>query len=85
MTGAGRGGASADPTYAEHDHHAAEDDTPAQLENFVEDRKQALVNIETRYRSALSFTLGYGWFFGAGPHNLYRDRDFAQAFVKYQF
>ncbi|MFA5940716.1 MAG: DUF1302 family protein [Sinimarinibacterium sp.] len=58
---------------------------PGPAENFVEERKQALVNIETRYRSALSFTVGYGWFFGAGPHNLYRDRDFAQAFVKYQF
>ncbi|MEQ1440026.1 DUF1302 family protein [Fontimonas sp. SYSU GA230001] len=58
---------------------------PGPAENFVEGRKQALFNLETRYRSSLSLTLGYGWFFGAGPHNLYRDRDFAQAFVKYQF
>jgi hypothetical protein len=58
---------------------------PGPAENFVERRKQALVNIETRYRSALSLTLGYGWHFGGGPYNLYRDRDYAQAFVKYQF
>ncbi|MES0872970.1 DUF1302 domain-containing protein [Sinimarinibacterium thermocellulolyticum] len=58
---------------------------PGPAENFVQGRKQALVNIETRYRSALSLTLGYGWFFGGGAYNLYRDRDYAQAFVKYQF
>jgi hypothetical protein len=58
---------------------------PGPAENFVEGRKQALVNIETRYRSALSLTLGYGWYFGGGAYNLYRDRDYAQAFVKYQF
>jgi hypothetical protein len=58
---------------------------PGPAENFVEGRKQALVNIETRYRSALSLTLGYGWYFGGGPYNLYRDRDYAQAFIKYQF
>lgn len=58
---------------------------PGPGENFVEGRKQALLNIETRYRSALSLTLGYGWFVGGGENNLYSDRDFAQAFVKYQF
>ena len=48
-------------------------------------RKSVLANFETRYKEALSFTVGYGWFFGGGNNNLYRDRDFAQAYVKYQF
>lgn len=58
---------------------------PGPAENFVKGRKQALLNLETRYKSDLSFTIGYSWYFGGGPYNLYRDRDFAQAFVKYQF
>ncbi|MFP5305647.1 MAG: DUF1302 family protein [Gammaproteobacteria bacterium] len=65
--------------------HDVKGTAPGPAENFVEDRKQALVNVETRYRSALSLTLGYGWWFGGGATNLYRDRDFAQAFLKYQF
>jgi len=58
---------------------------PGPAENFVKGRKQALVNLETRYKEAISFTVGYGWFFGGGNNNLYADRDFAQAYVKYQF
>ncbi|TJY61012.1 DUF1302 domain-containing protein [Sinimarinibacterium sp. CAU 1509] len=58
---------------------------PGPAENFVEGRKQAYLTIETRYKSALSFTVGYAWFFGGGANNLYSDRDFAQALVKYQF
>lgn len=58
---------------------------PGPAENFVKGRKQALLNIETRYKSDLSFTIGYSWFFGGGDNNLYRDRDFAQAFLRYQF
>lgn len=53
--------------------------------NFVEGRKQADALVEARYRDSLSFTLGYTWFFGAGMANLMRDRDYAQAFVRYQF
>jgi len=58
---------------------------PGPAENFVKGRKSVLANVETRYKEAISFTLGYGWFTGGGDNNLYRDRDFAQAFVKYQF
>ena len=58
---------------------------PGPAENFVKGRKSVLANFETRYKEALSFTVGYGWFFGGGNNNLYRDRDFAQAYVKYQF
>ncbi|AXQ29766.1 DUF1302 family protein [Solimonas sp. K1W22B-7] len=58
---------------------------PGPAENFVQGRKQVLANLETRYKEAISFTVGYGWFFGGGNNNLYSDRDFAQAFVRYQF
>lgn len=54
--------------------------------NFVEGRKTATLNIETRYKSALSIVPGYTWFTGGKDGaNLYKDRDFAQIYVKYQF
>lgn len=65
--------------------HDVKGTSPGPAENFVEGRRNALLNVEVRYKSALSFTLGYTWFTGAGAQNLYRDRDFAQAFMRYQF
>lgn len=65
--------------------HDVNGTAPGPAENFVEDRKQAQTLIETRYRDSLSFSVGYSWFWGAGYTNLYRDRDFAQAFIRYQF
>ncbi|HEX4895011.1 MAG TPA: DUF1302 family protein [Solimonas sp.] len=65
--------------------HDVNGTAPGPAENFVDGRKQALVNLETRYKSDLSFTVGYAWFTGGGASNLYRDRDFAQAYLKYQF
>lgn len=59
--------------------------SPGPAENFVEGRKSVVANIETRYKSFLSLTLGYTWYFGGGENNLLRDRDFAQAFVRVQF
>jgi len=53
--------------------------------NFVEGRKQADLLLETRYRDALSFTIGYTWFSGGGRYNLLRDRDYLQFFARYQF
>ena len=54
--------------------------------NFVQGRKTATLNIEIRYKSALSIVPGYTWFSGgADGANLYKDRDFAQIYVKYQF
>jgi len=41
--------------------------------------------VETRYGSALSLGLGYSMFWGGGYTNVYRDRDSAQAFLRYQF
>lgn len=42
-------------------------------------------NIETRYKSDFSFTVGYNWFFGGKEQNLYRDRDNLQVFARYLF
>ncbi|MES2883446.1 MAG: DUF1302 family protein [Pseudomonadota bacterium] len=54
--------------------------------NFVEGRKTATLNIEARYKSALSIVPGYTWFTGgADGANVYKDRDFAQVYVRYQF
>ncbi|MBX6421792.1 MAG: DUF1302 domain-containing protein, partial [Nevskia sp.] len=46
--------------------------------NFVAGRKQVNTLVETRYKSALSFSLGYTWFWGGGAYNTLSDRDFAQ-------
>jgi hypothetical protein len=53
--------------------------------NFVAGRKELDSIIEVRYRSAFSVNLGYTWYWGGGVYNDLSDRDFAQAFVKYQF
>lgn len=58
---------------------------PGLATNFVEGRKNADLLIETRYKSAFSFNVGYTWFFGGGSANLNRDRDFARVYAKYQF
>ncbi|HUS23996.1 MAG TPA: DUF1302 domain-containing protein [Candidatus Binatia bacterium] len=58
---------------------------PGPGENFIEGRKSASVQIETRYHDAISLSVGYNWFWGAGTNNLLSDRDNAQIFAKYQF
>jgi hypothetical protein len=50
-----------------------------------EGHKNIFVQLETRYRSDMSFNVGYRWFTGAGERNLLRDRDTAFAFVRYRF
>ncbi|HKY91759.1 MAG TPA: DUF1302 family protein [Nevskiaceae bacterium] len=65
--------------------HDVKGNSPGPGENFIKDRRTMLVTVETRYKSSLSLTVGYQWFFGAGEQNLYRDKDFAQMYVKYQF
>ncbi|HVT34630.1 MAG TPA: DUF1302 family protein [Nevskiaceae bacterium] len=65
--------------------HDVQGTAPGPAENFVEGRKIIQTTLETRYKSDLSFTVGYTWYTGGGNHNLLRDRDFSQAFVKYQF
>lgn len=65
--------------------HDVNGTAPGIATNFVEGRKQADIQIETRYKSALSFNLGYSWFTGGGGAHLIRDRDAARVFLKYQF
>jgi hypothetical protein len=65
--------------------HDVNGTAPGPAENFVEDRKQAQAIIETRWRSATTIGLGYAWFWGGGYTNVYRDRDYAQAFLRFQF
>ncbi len=65
--------------------HDVQGTAPGPAENFVEDRKQVQAVVETRYRDALSVGVGYSFYWGGGYTNLYRDRDSAQAFVRYQF
>ncbi|HEX4871234.1 MAG TPA: DUF1302 family protein [Nevskiaceae bacterium] len=65
--------------------HDVNGTAPGPGENFVEGRKQAQITVEMRYYDSLSLNGGYAWFTGAGEANLYRDRDYAQFFLKYQF
>jgi len=65
--------------------HDVQGTSPGPAYNFVAGRKQLNVLIEARYRSALSFTVGYTWFWGGGVQNLLIDRDYLQAFAKYEF
>lgn len=53
--------------------------------NFVAGRKEMDTLVEIRYRGALSLNVGYTWYWGGGVYNDLSDRDFAQAFVKFQF
>ena len=58
---------------------------PGLATNFVEGRKLADVLLEVRYKSDLSFNVGYQAIFGGGKANLLRDRDSLRFFVRYQF
>ena len=65
--------------------HDVQGTSPGPQFNFVAGRKEADVLIETRYKSAFSVGTGYSWFWGGGDANLLSDRDYVQAYVKYQF
>ncbi|MGH8540066.1 MAG: DUF1302 family protein [Stenotrophobium sp.] len=65
-----------------HDVHG---NAPGPAENFLQGRKVADVLIETRYKSFLSWSVGYNWIFGAGDKNLLRDRASLRTYLKYQF
>jgi hypothetical protein len=65
--------------------HDVQGTSPGPQYNFIAGRKEADVLIETRYRSSFSVGTGYTWFWGGGDANLLSDRDYAQAYVKYQF
>lgn len=65
--------------------HDVKGTSPGPGGSFVQGRKQIDALIETRYKDALSLSLGYTWFTGAGRYNLMRDRDYVQVFARYQF
>lgn len=65
--------------------HDVKGTAPGPAENFVEGRKTIIALVETRYKSSLAWAAGYTWFTGGGVHNLLRDRDYAQTYIKYQF
>jgi hypothetical protein len=65
--------------------HNVRGTAPGLATNFIEGRKIADLGMEIRYKSAISFNLGYQWFTGGGDANLVADRDNARAYVKYQF
>lgn len=65
--------------------HDVYGNSPGPGENFIKDRRSLLTLVEMRYKSYLSINVGYQLFMGAGGQNLYRDKDFAQFYVRYQF
>ncbi|MEQ1440157.1 DUF1302 family protein [Fontimonas sp. SYSU GA230001] len=65
--------------------HDVKGTAPGLASNFVQGRMLADVNLEIRYKASLSLNLGYNLQAGGGRANLWRDRDTARAFIKYQF
>ena len=65
--------------------HDVQGTSPGPAGNFVAGRKIVNGLAEFRYHQALTLALGYTWFFGGSVYNTLADRDFAQAFVRYQF
>ena len=65
--------------------HDVDGISPGPAGNFIRGRKSVNFNLETRYKSDISFTVGYNWFFGGKEQNLYRDRDNLQVFARYLF
>lgn len=59
--------------------------SPGPAGNFIKGRKSVNALFEFRYQQSLSLGLGYQWFWGGGVYNTLSDRDYAQAFIKYQF
>lgn len=63
--------------------HDVYNTSPGLASNFIEDRIIWDTLFEVRYKSNLSFHLGYQVFAGGGVANLLHDRDNARLFVKY--
>jgi len=59
--------------------------SPAPNFNFVEGRYSLTSILEFRYEKAMSVSIVYNLFGGAGRNNLLADRDNLGFFVKYQF
>ncbi|MGH8454654.1 MAG: DUF1302 family protein, partial [Nevskiales bacterium] len=65
--------------------HDLKGHSPGLASNFIEDRIFFDTGFELRYKSNLSFNLGYQVFTGGGVANAFKDRDNTRAFVKYAF
>jgi hypothetical protein len=65
--------------------HDVSGTSPGLASNFVQSRKVADIGVDMRYKSAVSFNVGYTWITGGGSANYWRDRDAARAFIKLQF
>ena len=59
--------------------------SPTPLTNFVAGRRQLTASLGFKYLSGVSGEVGYTRFIGAGQQNLLRDRDYAEAAIKYSF
>ena len=59
--------------------------TPSPLGNYVEGRKQIQAGVAFEYLGQWQLDLGYTVFTGGGQQNQLRDRDFAQAAIRYAF
>jgi hypothetical protein len=59
--------------------------TPTPITNFIEDRRQISASVATFYLQSWSVEAGYTRYFGGGRHNLFNDRDFVSAVIKYAF
>ncbi|MDR3418104.1 MAG: DUF1302 family protein [Nevskia sp.] len=65
--------------------HDVQGTSPGLAGNFLAGRKTVASLFEFRYHQSMSLGLGYNWYWGGGVFNQLSDRDFAQAFVRYQF
>jgi len=65
--------------------HDVVGNSPAPNFNFVEGRYSLTSILEFRYEKAMSVSIVYNLFGGAGRNNLLADRDNLGFFVKYQF
>jgi len=65
--------------------HDVYGNSPAPNFNFVEGRYSLTSILEFRYEKAMSFSVVYNMFGGAGKNNLLADRDNLGFFAKYQF
>ncbi|MGH8461220.1 MAG: DUF1302 family protein [Stenotrophobium sp.] len=59
--------------------------SPGPAGNFIAGRKSVDTLFNILYHQGLSLNLGYTWYFGGGIYNTLSDRDYAQAYVRYQF
>ncbi|MBL4659161.1 MAG: DUF1302 domain-containing protein [Alcanivoracaceae bacterium] len=66
-------------------NHDVNGTTPGPGGNFIEDRKSVTIGLGAVYLEKWGADISYTSFFGAGIHNLIRDRDFVSLNIKYSF